>query len=226
MSTDVISLNGSWKLAGRPEVPGSVPAVFESGVIEIPANVPGNIELDLLNAGLTPEPYFGQNSNVYRKYECYEWCYTTTFNMDDTEGEFELDFAGIDCLGTVFLNGVKIGSSANALIPAVFDPGTALKKGENVLAVHLASPVVAFRDEPLVPFSYNICYFGMEQTRIRRPAHVWGWDIAPRLALGGIYRNVVLRKLRPVRIVDWSAVTCCCNLKENSQLHLSRNFQL
>lgn len=215
MFSENISLNGSWKLYGRPEVIGRAPGIFHDGPIQIAdAAVPGNIELELCRAGMTPEPFFGRNSNAYHAYEGFEWCFEREFTLEDAEGNFELELAGIDCYGTVFINGEKVGNSHNALIPAVFDPSKFLTKGCNTISVHIASPINVFRSEPLVPMAVNICPFGLEQTRMRKPAHSWGWDIAPRLPLGGIFRDVTLRKLKPVRIVDWATVMCDANESE------------
>ncbi len=222
MVSENISLNGCWKLCGRQEKSGREPEIFQDGEITIPdAAVPGNIELELCRTGLTPEPFFGQNSNAYRAYEGYEWCFEKEFELDSTDGEFLLAFDGIDCLGTVFVNGTRIGSSHNALIPANFPVcSDLLKQGRNTIAVHIASAVNAFRSEPLVPLCVNISPFGMEQTRVRKPAHSWGWDIAPRLSLGGIFRNAVLKKLKPVRIEDFAIVMCDCNETEaNLRIH-------
>lgn len=225
MMVDEISLNGRWTLCGRPEIPGNRPGIFREGPVHIAdAAIPGNIELELCRAGIAPDPFFGTNSNAYRAFECYEWCLEREFELDDADGEFELDFAGIDCFGTVFLNGTEIGSSHNALIPAVFRLGRALKRGRNTLAVHIASPVNAFRQYPLVPMCTNISPFGLEQTRVRKPAHSWGWDIAPRLALGGLIRGVTLRRLKPVRIVDWAVVLCDCS-RETANLRIYCKFE-
>ena len=54
------SLNGGWDLKG-----------FEHGKpepsLELSAQVPGNVELDLFRAGIEPEPFFGANEYLYRK---------------------------------------------------------------------------------------------------------------------------------------------------------------
>ena len=116
-----ISLNGVWTLCGKIGDVDNTPAIFRKGDINITdAVVPGNIELDLFRSGFTPEPFFGTNSNCYRQYEAYEWCFEREFEVEDTNGKFELEFAGIDCFGTVWINGIKIGECHNAYIPAVF----------------------------------------------------------------------------------------------------------
>ena len=221
MLSNAVSLNGKWALCGRLETVGHTAEIFQNGTIAIPASVPGNIELELCRAGLAPEPFFGTNSNAYRKFEAYEWCFTREFELDDADGEFVLRFNGLDCFGTVFVNGEKIGTSHNALIPADFPlHSRLLKKGRNTVAVHIASALNEFRRAPLVPMCVNISPFGLEQTRVRKPAHCWGWDIAPRLSLGGIFRSVELRRLKPVRIEDFAVVTCDCNEQEaNLRIH-------
>ena len=197
-----LDLSGIWSLSGRKEC-GSEPAVFAAGEFTVPASVPGNIELDLWKNGLVHDPYVGMNARELRKFEFYEWLYTREFEYDGVERDMELCAEGLDCCASVFCNGRKVGSSDNALIPHTFRlPAGVLRKGANTLAVHIASANNAFRKYPMDANVISAYPFNYEVSRIRKPAHCWGWDIAPRMALGGIFRRIGLREKSAYRIAD------------------------
>ena len=76
-----ISLNGEWRLDywAQPETGAvrtlDVPA--DHGTVK--ATVPGNCELDLVRAGVLPEPEVGLNVRKFRAYEGHQWLYTRKF---------------------------------------------------------------------------------------------------------------------------------------------------
>lgn len=187
----IIDLNGSWILAGRMGN-GTPPQIFSEGDIKINAVVPGNIESELFAVGLIADPYVGLNAMMLRKYEFYEWCYQREFEYDG-DGKTELVFDGLDCYASIFVNGILTATAENAMISHKFDVSSALKKGKNQVAVHIASADNAFRKYPYLASALSLNAFNSEVLRVRKPAHVWGWDIAPRMALGGIFRNVYLK---------------------------------
>ncbi len=202
MTRKQIDLNGAWRLIGRME-DGGAPRCFTDGEITLDARVPGNIEAELFAAGLVGDPYVGTNARQLRKYEFYEWLFTREFTCDAPVGSrAELTFDGLDCCGTVWINGERAGEAANALIPHTFEVGRLLKPGRNTVAVHLASANNVFRKYPLEASTLSAYPFNYEVTRIRKPAHVWGWDITPRMALGGIFRDVRLEFPSDWRILD------------------------
>ena len=196
-----LDLDGSWILAGRRESADARSGFFSAGDAEfaIPAEVPGNIELALSDAGLVPDPYFGQNSRKLRPFEFYEWMYFRDFEYDGGGRDVVFRFEGIDVLAEIFLNGRKLGACGNAFLPHEFSAGDALRPGENQLAVHLKSVPLSMDGFPFSAASAaGGCCFNRENLRIRRPAHEAGWDIAPRMALGGLFRGVALRE-KPLR---------------------------
>ncbi len=79
----VFSLNGSdWMLSywKQPAEPVTSPEQMgDVGAKTIPAVVPGNVELDLVSAGLADDPMTGGNVNGFRKWEGFQWCYSKTF---------------------------------------------------------------------------------------------------------------------------------------------------
>ena len=186
-------LNGAWKLIGRQES-GELPRVFSNGDICADAVVPGNIELDLFRCGIIDDPYVKMNAKALRKYEFYEWCFFREFDYECKNLPVELVFEGLDCFAAVFVNGELAGTSADALAAQRFDVSKLLKNGRNSIAVHIASAINACRKYPYLAQSFSVSPLAYENIRSRKPAHVWGWDIAPRMALGGIFRDVYLQE--------------------------------
>ena len=172
--------------------------------------MPGNVELDLQRAGIIPEPFYAGNIRRLRPYEFYEWWYTKTFEVPPQTFEVsetskvsrrhDLVFAGLDTLATVWLNGVEIGRSANALIEHRFDVTDALRPGTNRIVVRLGSAVNHARQ-----FSYDAASMSWEHREeglfIRKAPHVWGWDIMPRAVSAGIWRSVWIEE-RPATAIE------------------------
>lgn len=203
----MISLNGNWQLAFFPEAESPVKhpddLISHAGQT-ISAQVPGNVELDLQRAGVIPDPFYAGNIRRLRPYEFYEWWYTKTFEVSATSKvlrRWELVFAGLDTLATVWLNGVEIGRAANALIEHRFDVTDALRPGTNCIVVRLGSAVNHARQ-----FSYDAASMSWELREeglfIRKAPHVWGWDIMPRAVSAGIWRSVWIDPFRKGLVVS------------------------
>lgn len=203
-----ISLSGTWQLSYGPQAPGR-PAEPEElpslNLPTIPAQVPGNVELDLHAAGAAPDPYAGLNVLDLQACETFQWFYRRSFAsppLGDDE-RVDLVFDGLDCLGTIWLNGHRVGGTANMLVPHRFDVTPWLRAdAENDLLVRIASSVLAGRarePEP-VEWAQNIHY---EALGIRKPPHMYGWDIMPRLVSAGLWRDVRLEVLPATR---WRSV--------------------
>lgn len=178
------SLNGDWELSSD---------CLESPIV---GQVPGNIELDLWRAGLEPEPYYGDNTFAYRKYGREDWTYRRSFvTPAGMSGACELVFEGIDCFGSIIFNGEDTGyRSENALIPHRVFVELKPEGEENTVEVELTSPETM---ERFMPEEYGaITHMPEAVTNLwmRRPGHSYGWDIAPKFNLGGIWRNVYVEK--------------------------------
>lgn len=180
-----IDLNGKWTLTGKGNV----------AVGPIAAEVPGNIEIDLENAGIVPDLFFGCNEKLLRPFEFNDWNYIREFVFpSDFSRQTELIFEGIDCIAEIFVNGQKAGEAANAFIRHPFKTDGLLKPGEkNTVEVRIHSPVLAAREVELEHRSFA-CWRNFESLPVRKPRHQYGWDIMPRMLLGGLYRAVRLEE--------------------------------
>lgn len=117
---------------------------------EIEAKVPGTVYGTLLDKGLMPDPYFGENELTATKLMENDFEYRKEFfvteEMTLADGLY-LVFEGIDTLSDIYLNEEKIGSTDNMHRTYSFDVLERLKIGENVLQVVLHSPTRYIKEE-------------------------------------------------------------------------------
>lgn len=188
-----ISLNGIWNLTGR------VQECAECNEINIPAEVPGCVQLDLSREGYLPEDLFmGMNILKTEEFEDWEWWYKRSFTAPEEREEVYLVFEGVDCVAEYFLNGEKFGESANMLIAHEFEVGKYLRDGENELTVHIKSPLVEAHKAD-VDVSQTMSWLSAERVVLRKAAHAYGWDIGGRVVTSGLWREVRLEVRDKIR---------------------------
>ena len=201
------SLDGKWRLDYWEQ--GRSPVVSPEGMggisfSTVEATVPGNVELDLLAAGLIEQPELGSNVYLLRKFEGCQWRYSRHFATPahGAEDGIFLHFGGIDCFAEVYLNGTHVGSAANMLIDHDFDITEAVSPagGDNLLEVYIRSSVIEGRKQVPPAISYNFAQ--TESVYPRRAPHTYGWDIMPRLVSAGLWRSVSVDVRPPVHIID------------------------
>ena len=227
-----VSLNGLWSLHfwPQPETPVTTPDALRSVSYQtIPAQVPGNVELDLLAAGLIKNPMTGVNIWELRPYEGYQWGYERRFPTPEYQPDQKvfLWFGGIDCLAEIWLNGSKVGATENMFIEHSFDVTGLLKKDkDNELLVIIRSAVIEAQRYLLSPLvvkgeeNANI-----ESNHIRKAPHMYGWDIMPRLVSAGLWRSVELRIADPVVFTNVHWMTARTNV-ERRRADLMVDYQL
>ena len=193
-----VSLSGTWRLDYFPQPEkGAVRTLALPPHKTVRATVPGNCELDLVNAGVLPEPEVGLNARAFRRYEGYQWLYTRSFIHADEGGGVRraIVFDGIDTLADVFLNGEKIGETANMFVRHSFDVTDRLKIGTNVVQVLLRSVLMDGRTRTYGLLG-NSMQGGTDGEGYRKACHMGGWDIFPRLFVSGLWRDVRLAATR------------------------------
>ncbi|MCL4521028.1 MAG: hypothetical protein M1415_05500, partial [Firmicutes bacterium] len=161
----------------------------------IDAEVPGEVHLDLLRAGLIAEPTVGMNVLAARWVEESFWSYRRSFAAPEEAltGRSWLRFEELDYGATIFLNEERIGTHANIFRPCEIEVTGILKPGENLIVVELDSGVHAVTEKPFASF-----YHGAEDGRLykrmwlRKPQSTFSWDWAPRLINIGISGPVTL----------------------------------
>lgn len=213
-----MKLNGKWKLY----------AIENSGIINTPeellkysaisAEVPGNVELDLINAGLLPEDiYKGMNITLAEKYETYEWWYETEFVTPEHKNDLILRFDGVDCFAEYWLNGRVIGSSDNMLIEHEFDVTDTLNPTgkKNILFVKIRPAILEANH---IKYDiYNIDSHpqpNADGIGLRKPPHCFGWDIMPRAVSAGIWKDVILYEKTEIGInqIHYHVISACADM--------------
>ncbi len=225
-----ILLNGEWKLYYHPEdgnLPETPDELLQAAWNCIPAQVPGNVELDLHRAGIEPDPFYGENLFKFRKYEFYQWWFVRDF---DVPSEYEgkkcvLRFAGIDTFADVFVNGTKVGSTDNMFIEHLINASDALKYGEkNQIAVRIRSTVNEARKKDY-PVALMGCGDSDEYTQIRKPSSSFGWDILGRFVSAGMWRDVQLCVLPEHRFTQVYIATKRLGSTGNAHLQVRVRFE-
>lgn len=206
-----VSLNGTWDLTyGMQRNEETIPP---HDWPTIPAQVPGNVELDLMNAKVLPDLAMGNNIYLLRQYEGFEWWYHRRFQRPVLqEGQrVDLVFDGLDCVADVWLNDVHLGHAENMLVPQRFDAtaalGRAAAEGHGELRVRIKSAVLEGRKT--VPEPLNSAFAtNWESLGVRKAPHMYGWDIMPRIVSAGLWRDVRLQILDAThwRSVYWATL--------------------
>lgn len=223
--TRKISLDGKWTLKFWPQPDSGAlrtprAAAGAEGAKTVAAKVPGNVELDLLAAGLIPDPEKGDNSYKLREYEGYQWMYSRKFPSPGLKGgeRAVLKFGGIDTFADIFLNGEKIGEAGNMLIPHSFDITERLSKsGDNSLDVIIRSAVMESNGRKLGAISS-----AYDSEGVRKAPHMYGWDIMPRLLSAGIWKGAGVEILKPARIDDIFFMTVSADPDKNEAVCAAR----
>lgn len=212
MEKQIISLNSGesspWTLyygVQDGQTPRSPRELKKSNFSSVQAMVPGNVEIDLLEAGLIEDPMIGDNVYDLRKYETYQWWYHRSFNKPDAPGDhrIELSFEGIDTHADIWLNGVNIARVENMFVEHHFDI-TDLLEDKNELYVKIHSTVLEARKH--MRNNFGVRYDALaEAVSVRKAPHMFGWDILPRLVSAGLWRDVNLEIIPPThwRSVYW-----------------------
>ena len=85
----------------------------------LPAQVPGHIHLDLMRAGVIPDPFARLHERDVAWVSESDWEYETTFVVDDPiPSHAFLLFHGLDTVAEIALNGEPLGTSRQYVRPA------------------------------------------------------------------------------------------------------------
>ena len=165
----------------------------------MPAVVPGVVHLDLMRAGLIPDPYLDDNESALAWIGLVDWTYDTTFALRADElaaaSVHELVFDGLDTVASVSLNDTVIAEVANQHRSYRIDVTEVLRDGENHLVVAFRSPV-RYADAQSVVLGARPRPYPTPFDAIRKSACSFGWDWGIATSTSGIWR--------PVRLESWS----------------------
>ena len=182
-------------------VPNTIEAINKGGFSLIPASVPGNVELDMMKAGLIDfDPYFGTNIFKMQRYENLHAIYYTHF--DKPASPAVLCFDGVDTVADLYINGTLVKHTENMYVGFEIPlGGIPLRDKDNELIVHIKPAMIEARRYD-IPFSCNSLDYGYDSLYIRKAAHMYGWDIMPRIVSCGIWKRVYIKERKPDRLKE------------------------
>jgi len=188
------ALHSGWAVRAAS---GPAPDAISAAVV--PAVVPGVVHLDLMTAGLIPDPYLDDNEALLAWIGLLDWTYETSVEVsaDELAGRrHELVFDGLDTVATVSLNGVLLAEVADQHRTHRLEVTDVLREGENALVVAFRSPV-RYANAQSVALGARPRPYGLPYDAIRKSACNFGWDWGIATFTSGIWR--------PVHLESWSA---------------------
>ncbi len=174
------------------------------------ATVPGTVLTSLVNAGVYPEPLYGENNRPDKIPDSLSrtpYWYRTEFKVPKTYAgkHVWLNFDGINFSAQVWVNGRQIGAMKGAFRRGIFDISQDVRPGKNAVLAVLVSP----QPHPGDPHEHTI-RDGVGKnggiTAIDGPTFLstigWDWIPAIRDRDTGIWQKVFLSASGPVVIKD------------------------
>ncbi|MCI1634621.1 glycoside hydrolase family 2 protein [Bifidobacterium sp.] len=162
----------------------------------IPAEVPGEVTLDLLRANMINDPFDGDNEILQQWIGNIDWQYQCDFVWrDDGKDRHDLLAFGLDTVTQILLNGRPIAATNNYHRSYRWDIDDVLQEGNNTLTVTIASSVREsdVREQRLGYYPHTEHH---PFNQLRKPSYQFGWDWGIDIANAGIYR--------PIGIDSWS----------------------
>jgi len=200
------SLDGVWELRhtdGQRGRTAHAERLDSDPAKTLAAQVPGEVHLDLMRAGLLASPYLGAGVLAARWVEEEIWSYRRFFEAPRAAltGAAWLVFDGLDYAATILLNGQLVGKHDNTFMPCRLDVRGKLKAGRNLLVVHLDSGLHQVADKPGEGYLQSDDQRLHKRHWLRKSQAQFSWDWAPRLINVGIFRPVALEwSAAPVRL--------------------------
>jgi beta-mannosidase len=189
-----VPLHNGWTVTA---VGGAVPEGLVG--VRLPATVPGSVHLDLMAAGVIPDPYLDENELKVGWVGRVDWRYETVFDWEGEGFETDLVALGLDTVATLELNDSVIARTSNMHRSYRFSVRDKLRVGPNALAITFTAGLTAAEDASAAigPRPHvNAHPFNA----LRKMACNFGWDWGPDLVTVGIWRPLLLETWRDARI--------------------------
>lgn len=190
----MIQLAGSWKMKCTKDTD------WQEAV------VPGSVYTDLLRNGNMKDPFYGENEYESCQLSQYDYEYTRTFSVENSDLESRqliLVCEGLDTLAEIRINGMFVAKTHNMHRTYRFDVKSFLKPGENSIHILFHSPLqfVQQADEKKPLWGVSSTVPGYQH--IRKAHHMFGWDWGPKLPDLGIFRTIYIEKVQEARVKDF-----------------------
>jgi beta-mannosidase len=207
-----INLNGTWQLRWDDGQRGGHLARYLDPTTDmsnsIPAEVPGEVHMDMMRAGLLAEPGEGLNCLSARWVEQAVWFYRRTFDapaLADGERAF-LVCEALDLAAVVYVNGIEVGKHNNVFYPCAFDVTEQLRAGENILLIAVESGMLWAIDKQSNGYGMSFDSVLRKRNWLRKTQSQFGWDWSPQLVNVGVTGGVRLEICADARLEQATAV--------------------
>lgn len=206
MKTTRTRIDSGWTVRPLP-LPDMNPALE---LPPLPAQVPGQVHLDLHRAGVIPDPFYRLQERDVAWVDDTDWVYETVFHVDEVpDADVLLSFLGLDTIAAIHVNGEQVGAADNMFVPHEFSIHPLLRPGENTLQVTFRSArrvgrerhAAWSREHDSMPAHY---FLWDARSFVRKAQYMFGWDWGPILISCGIWRPVELVTVPAARLLDWS----------------------
>ncbi len=181
----------------------------------IPAQVPGDVRIDLLRAGKIADPFFGWNNQDSQWVDALDWWYTHDLSLQLTSGErIFLVFEGIDYNSNVWLGGRLLGTHIGMFSRQVYEitdacrslsPGAPMQLavriwGSDALPSLRLNPLQKLWKRLVAPMFPPTAQPFPDRYASLKCQMQFGWDFAPRLRTCGIWDDACVIIVRSVWI--------------------------
>jgi hypothetical protein len=208
-----VTLGAGWQLQDAAKVTQTGDAISSTSFKPqgwYSATVPGTVLTSLVNAGVYPEPLYGENNRPDKIPESLArtpYWYRTVFEVPKAYAgkHVWLNFEGINFSAQVWVNGRQVGTMKGAFRRGIFDISPDVKAGKEAVLAVLVSP----QPHPGDPHEHTI-RDGVGRnggiTAIDGPTFLstigWDWIPAIRDRDTGIWQKVFISASGPVVIKD------------------------
>jgi len=208
MKTTTQPLSDNWRMRELNDALLGVPGHHK--LPWLPAEVPGCVHLDLMRAGVIPDPFVRLHERDVAWVDQSDWVYETTFTVNaiPTASTF-LRFHGLDTIAEITLNGALLGSTDNMHLMYEFPVTDRIVGGENHLQVVFRSAwrVGGERQAAWNAGGNNTLPYHWDNWNprafVRKAQYQYGWDWGPVLRGCGIWQPVELVTVPVARLGDW-----------------------
>eukprot|EP01084_Bolivina_argentea_P281133 480969_1 len=188
-----------------------------NGTKNVPASVPGSIYVDLMNAGVIGDPYYGSNPDDYKWVVVNNtWTYTKTFTLSSdimNMRVIQLVSEGLDTLAYLSINDQLIFTNDNIYQRNHVEIKNFLKTGSNTIKIVFPSKVQWALQQAN---SCNVAQDGLcpkqcpgsaqhgfcDVNFIRTEPCSFSWDWGPAFASVGVWKDLYLQAYNDAVIRD------------------------
>ncbi|MDC7287946.1 glycoside hydrolase family 2 protein [Blautia schinkii] len=192
-----LSLNGIWEMR----------CVGEDQWL--PAQVPGSVYQNLLEAGAIEDPFYRENEIDARQVSEKDYVYRKIFSVEPellTMDKVILSCEGIDTIAQISINSSSVLQCDNMHRVWEADIAGLLREGENEILVRFTSPYKHLETIKAKHPDMDLeGHLFQAHIQMRKAAYMFGWDWGPSLADMGIWKPISIQGYKGGRILNLKA---------------------